>query len=369
MVARINHFIPSCAWDRNCFCRVVGVRPPYLYVVLMFSMRRILLNIGVAILSLAVFISLLEVGLRLTGRTTGQKPSPIYEKNSNPLIGYDLKPNMHVKAFGATITTDSHGFRSPEINSSKPVFVVMGDSVAFGYGVEDSETLSAQIQGRMPSLGIANAAVPGYSIIQEAAAYHEKVEPLKPSMLALVFYFNDFDDHTFVLDDKNLPRTSGWTPDQSCTRPSAGPFKYMPGHCYLLNHSVFYKTFFIFSAAVKGKIEQGKKQEASIQHANEDVVTRKEIEGYEKRFSDFSATLPLALKKFFIIWPDNRLHPFAVPRLISMAQAHGFTVINLYDTFGNKVPTLATDDVHPNPGAIARAADVITSVLMHDLLP
>jgi hypothetical protein len=42
-----------------------------------------------------------------------------------------------------------------------------------------------------------------------------------------------------------------------------------------------------------------------------------------------------------------------------MAESHGFTVINLYDTFGNEAETLSWDTVHPSAKTIEKAAEVI----------
>src|SRR3989338_8286393 len=82
----------------------------------------------------------------------------------NALISYQLKSNISKSAFRNTVTTNSLGFRSPEPDSAKPMIALVGDSITFGYGVADDETLAANLQKLLPGYDIQNAGVPGYNI-------------------------------------------------------------------------------------------------------------------------------------------------------------------------------------------------------------
>jgi lysophospholipase L1-like esterase len=65
----------------------------------------------------------------------------------------------------------------------------------------------------------------------------------------------------------------------------------------------------------------------------------------------------------FVIWPDNFLHTAEKPKLIEIAKRSGFTVVDLYEFFGNQVETLSWDTVHPSPKAIEDAAVYITKTV------
>src|SRR3989344_7348537 len=140
--------------------------------------KNFLINAGLAVGSVLVFFFAIEFGLRVTGlQTVAPNPPKIYQQSANPEISYELKPNLRQeKAYKARVSTNSFGFRSPEPDG-KPVVAVLGDSITFGYGVEDEETLAARLQAKGTDAQYQNAAVPGYQLGQEIATYKEKILP------------------------------------------------------------------------------------------------------------------------------------------------------------------------------------------------
>ena len=66
---------------------------------------------------------------------------------SHPYIGYLHKPNNSLfiagRDFGAVHHTDGHGFRNASPWPDRADVVVLGDSVTFGYGVEDDQAWPA----------------------------------------------------------------------------------------------------------------------------------------------------------------------------------------------------------------------------------
>src|SRR3989338_1212867 len=141
-------------------------------------LRALSLNVFLLIISIAIVIGGLEFILRVTGIERGRAvPPPIYQRSDDPEISYELKPNLREKAFRSTVTTNSLGFRSPEVDPGKPTLALLGDSITFGYGVEDNETLGAVLQREFPEHAVVNAAVPGYNGRQERATYERKIAP------------------------------------------------------------------------------------------------------------------------------------------------------------------------------------------------
>src|SRR5262249_33386146 len=81
-------------------------------------------------------------------------------------------------------------------------FVIIGDSVAFGQGVGEGETLSQQLQSRLSSkldspVEVVNLGVPGYDTCQELWAFKERALPLHPKAGILVYVDNDTDPPVF----------------------------------------------------------------------------------------------------------------------------------------------------------------------------
>lgn len=73
------------------------------------------------------------------------------QKSDNPAIGHTHKPNQSARLQGVDIRINSLGLRGAELSSDTEVkhrVAVVGDSVALGWGVQESETLSGQL-GRL----------------------------------------------------------------------------------------------------------------------------------------------------------------------------------------------------------------------------
>ncbi|MCA9370747.1 MAG: SGNH/GDSL hydrolase family protein [Candidatus Peregrinibacteria bacterium] len=307
--------------------------------------RDLLINGSLAVTSLLIFTLAIEYGLRVTGlQTVEPNPPKIYVRDENPHISYKLKPNLKDEpAYKATVSTDEFGMRESgnQLNvNSQLLTVILGDSIAFGYGVNDNETLASQLSVLSSQLFI-NAAVPGYQLEQERALYEDYVQDLKPDAVMIVFFWNDLDGlKPGILDDDGILRGYGWKPGDD-TRP------------WLERHSAFYKAFRKLMSLRASK----KHQEHEREHAKEERVSRDTLEKYVQDLRAFATILPQ--EKFFVIWPDNFLHEDTKPILTSEAKAAGFTVIDLYELFGNHVETLGWDTVHPSLNSIKQAADFI----------
>jgi len=177
----------------------------------------------------------------------------------------------------------------------------------------------------------------------------EKALALNPEKIILVFYFNDLGSGTGFLDDFGILRPEGWEPSKQ-------------GKTKLLDRSAFYKAFkkvYDLRASKKNKAEEQQKSEENPQ---EDSVTNDELRKYSRELNKFAALVP-NIPKYFVIWPDQELHEPSRVRLKTIAKNRGFKVIDLYETFSNKVPTLPWDTVHPGPEALEEAAGKIVQAI------
>ena len=115
----------------------------------------------------------------------------------DPELGWRTIPSRHSEAWGG-ITSNSLGFRSPEPLPNKPVIAVAGDSVAFGFGVSDEQTLSHNLFMRVGPAGfqVQNLAVSGYGLGQQYLWLRKQLDTLDDlRWLVLVIYTgNDLQD-------------------------------------------------------------------------------------------------------------------------------------------------------------------------------
>lgn len=162
-------------------------------------------------LSRTVFVSVpgfvlafvfMEVALRMSGYTPYYLNAKVFEPSQVADVVYELRPGFEGLYASAPISVSALGFRgrvtADEIGRSSLRIAVVGDSVAFGQGVRDGETLSAQLAVRLRSrLGtdveVLNLGVPGYDTCQEYGMFRERAVPLKPQDVVLVYVDNDTD--------------------------------------------------------------------------------------------------------------------------------------------------------------------------------
>lgn len=320
--------------------------------------------------SILFFFGGIEAILRLTGVVT-VKPNPprIYQRSAIPIISYELKPNISLPAYRSTVTTNSLGFRSQELDPKKPLIAVLGDSITFGYGVEDAETVPARLQHLLPHYNILNTGVPGYNLLQQRTAYREKLQKLHPAALLLIFHFNDVEETNMEiaeLDPEGILRPQGWESQaQTCTPIVTGLLGLLPGKCWLDTHSTFYVALKKYLNARQAQ-EDLKEQEHTYrtdpftENIREESLRRYAVELHELR-----QLLPRNLPRLFIIWPERHLHLVARPQLKKIVQREGFQILDLYEVFGNRPQTLSWDNVHPSPATNAEAAQAITAAMKH----
>ncbi|MFN7972656.1 MAG: SGNH/GDSL hydrolase family protein [Acidobacteriota bacterium] len=158
--------------------------------------------------SATLAVALLEGGLRLapsksriaieSAPLAATSLGPLIEPDSDARIVFRLKPNVSVPFLGTTVRTSSLGFRGAELCDGGTFRIVgIGDSVMFGWGVEEEETYLHRagelLRPSLPDVETVNLGVPGYNTIQELALLERHVVDLQPAWVALGFIGNDFE--------------------------------------------------------------------------------------------------------------------------------------------------------------------------------
>lgn len=161
---------------------------------------KLLLCLLVTVVSLLFF----EAGLRIFWR-----PPPKFMAAhltgtrlflSDKDLGWRMAPNFRSDfdwywGETSTIRTNSSGFRdvehARERSEGVPRVVVLGDSHAFGYGVQADEMFTSVLRTLLPGVEILNLAETGYNTRQCRALFVEHGAAFLPDVVVLAFTQND----------------------------------------------------------------------------------------------------------------------------------------------------------------------------------
>lgn len=118
---------------------------------------------------------------------------------ADPDLGFRYLPNRtgHFSRgdFAFTFSTDEHGFRNPSPWPEQAEIVVVGDSMAFGYGVGDTATWTHRVNEALPALRLVNLGMIGTGPQQYLAVLRRHGLGLAPKLvLFMVFPGNDLSD-------------------------------------------------------------------------------------------------------------------------------------------------------------------------------
>jgi len=152
------------------------------------SSRRLLRNLGFAVLTAGLVLGVLELGLRLAGY-----PDPgIYA--GDPGSVWTLQPNLEARQLNHTQTgarfsvrTNSLGYRGPLPQPGG--IAALGCSTTFGWGVEEEQAWPAVLQA-LTGKPVLNGGVPGHSTWQGRATLAQALE-VEPSIVILAWLVRD----------------------------------------------------------------------------------------------------------------------------------------------------------------------------------
>jgi hypothetical protein len=118
---------------------------------------------------------------------------------------HGLKPNSSGRSNGAIVRVDENGFRKTSVKSkaSKSGWLLLGDSVTLGIGVEEDRTFAGILQSGFPRVNIFNPSMIGYNVEDYGRVFHHFIEDrgndLKINRVLLFWCLNDlYSDHDAV---------------------------------------------------------------------------------------------------------------------------------------------------------------------------
>lgn len=110
-------------------------------------------------------------------------------------LGYTLKPGtcrFKNAEFDTEIKVNSMGLRDDEAALSKPDIIVLGDSIAMGWGVDGERTLAREL-GKRTGLRTLNAAISGYGTVRQMRLL-ERLDVSALRYLIVYYCANDYDE-------------------------------------------------------------------------------------------------------------------------------------------------------------------------------
>lgn len=232
--------------------------------------RAILINLFLIVISTLFALFLSEIALRLMG----WKPlyvSPERDRfwKYDSLLGWAHEPGQEgifeTPQFRTLVRINENGLRdrkhSYERQNDIQRILVLGDSFAWGYGVEESERFS-QLLERSLDVEVINAGVSGYSTDQELLWYKSEGIKYETDLVILVLTGNDVGDNDrqlvntiyykpkFVLEDGQLVPKGYPVPKTS----SQGRFIYSISQRSALAYFLVQRYFDLLSLYSKMKV-------------------------------------------------------------------------------------------------------------------
>ena len=168
-------------------------------------MRQVLPKAGLVLMGIILALMAAEGLLRLLPNSIGTPVGGSFYPQYSPLLGWERIPNAEGKLvlpeFTVSQSFNSRGIRGPEYSYSKGEneyrILVLGDSIAEGYGVEFNELFSEVLKGRLNSTGseyyyeVITMGMSGYSTDQELLYYQYEGKKYCPDLTILMFHEND----------------------------------------------------------------------------------------------------------------------------------------------------------------------------------
>jgi lysophospholipase L1-like esterase len=171
----------------------------------------VIAKLALLVTSVVLVLAALEGLVRVTVAPDGDPVlRQLHEQRPDRPWLYGLRPGADVtSADGVRYVVNADGFRDVVRAASPPPddlrIAVLGDSVAFGYGVTLEQSFPAQLERRIAAtragpVEVLNLAVNGYNPWSEAALFRDVGVRYRPALVLVQFCINDLNDPTAHFD-------------------------------------------------------------------------------------------------------------------------------------------------------------------------
>ena len=168
--------------------------------------KKSIANLFLLFLGVLLCVAVLETGIRFLyprfanyNLEMWRYIATLKEPTGDPRLPFVHYPDREGVFYGITIKTNHSGFRGPEVACPKPEgltrILMLGDSLVFGWGVPQKETIANLLQEKITETGnaceVVNLGVGNYNTTMETELFKKKGLTLQPDAVILVFFVND----------------------------------------------------------------------------------------------------------------------------------------------------------------------------------
>jgi lysophospholipase L1-like esterase len=158
----------------------------------------IVYRIAGVLLGVLVTLGVLEAAIRVLHLIPDNVPISYHAANGDEAFAPDAN-SAAVSVFGILHRTDSRGLRGPDRSLERVPgrirVALVGDSVVWGYGIPEDQTIGAWLERLGEERGIPldawNLGVSAYNTFNERAKYARLAPVLRPDVTIVVVLFND----------------------------------------------------------------------------------------------------------------------------------------------------------------------------------
>ena len=178
--------------------------------------RRKLLALAIALVG-AFLVG--EVFVRLTLGAPLPERLPIMQMQANPDRGWMMVPGANHYTYQHLVRVNSLGLRGRELGEKRPGtlrVLALGDSLTYGQGVADDDTLPAYLEVFLNELDpegrtweVVNAGHRAYDTRQEVALLAELGWRIEPDVVVVFWYWNDIYERPIRTTYENLSQKDG----------------------------------------------------------------------------------------------------------------------------------------------------------------
>jgi lysophospholipase L1-like esterase len=304
----------------------------------------------------AAFATLLalEIGLRAraawreAGRAAAERRHMVatmllHRLSDDPVLIYELRRGVTVERDGTVYRINAHGLRDdrelPPKGPGERRVLVLGDSVAFGLGVEGPRTfpalLEAALDRQRPPTRVLNLSVLGYRTAQEVRLFERDGWALEPDAVILAFCLNDFDDYA---GDPPPPEPAPAFGLRWQAPRRLGPLE-LPEPVPWLDRSALFRT-------ATGRLRVDYYRWVASDPGRQEKVW----EGFRRLAAGLSARGVPGMVAVFPLLVDGRPHPYA--DLHAMVARHAAAAGLAVADLAERLPAGALADLRQTPGDV-----------------
>lgn len=197
-------------------------------------------RVFLALISIALVLGVAEAAFRLRA-SEGDALRGLHRSRADAPWLYELEPGARTRlgvSSDVIYEVNAAGYRGPLVPLEKPAdairILVLGDSLAFGYGVAEPKTFVRRLEVGAPGpprLEAINFGVGGYNPYNEAALFLGRGAAYSPDIVLVQFCINDLNDPTAHFDAQTRLEL-GAIPDEAFPDPRERPPAAAPPSCW-----------------------------------------------------------------------------------------------------------------------------------------